>query len=139
VLLLCLAASAAGGCTTGAPASTPGVDTGTPAFEAMRTALGRGAAARERGDAGALRALEPALSSTGIALLRARMPHDLRRAHVGHFLEARAAFGDALKLWVGATTAGGVDAAVLDAYDALVESYHAWLGAYRGLLPERAV
>jgi hypothetical protein len=34
---------------------------------------------------------------------------------------------------------GGDDGAVLQAYDALVETYWAWVDAYRGLTPERAV
>ena len=141
-LLLGLAALAVGGCASGAStgssvgATTAGTD--TQAFDAMRRALLRGAPARERGDASALRTLEPGLSSTGLALLRARMPHDLRRSDVALFLEARAAFGDALKLWVGAV-ADGSDGDVLGGYDTVAEAYHAWVGAYRGLRPERAV
>ena len=131
------------GCASrGAPASatarraTPGG--ATPAFSGMQGVLLRGTAARERGDAAALRALGPSISRTGLALLQARMPHDLRRADVERFLDARAAFGDALKLWVGAVDAPD-DGAVLSAYDGLVETYWAWVDAYRGLAPERAV
>ena len=141
-LLACLAALTLVGCRSGGSA---GSDVGaavagteSPAFEAMRRALQRGTPARERGDADALRALEPGLSSAGLALLRARMPHDLRRSDVGLFLEARAAFGDALKFWVGAV-AGDTDPALVNAYDTVVEAFHAWVGAYRGLRPERAV
>lgn len=126
----------------GAPASstartaTPGG--GTPAFSGMQAALLRGTAPRERGDAAGLRTLGPSISRAGLALLQARMPHDLRRADVERFLDARAAFGGALKLWVGAVDAPD-DPAVLSAYDTLVEAYWAWVDAYRGLTPERAV
>ena len=136
----------AGCASRGAPASaaarsaTPGG--ATPAFSGMQRTLLAGTAARDRGDAGALRALGPSISRAGLALLQARMPHDLRRADVERFLDARAAFGDALKLWVGAVDAPDDipdDAAVLRTYDGLVESYWAWVDAYRGLPPERAV
>jgi len=131
------------GCTSrGAPAgasvrtATPGG--ATPAFSGMQAVLLQGSAARERGDAAALRALGPSISRTGLALLQARMPHDLRRADVERFLDARTAFGDALKLWVRAVD-GPDDRAVPGAYDGLVEAYWAWVDAYRGLSPERAV
>lgn len=132
----------AGCASRGAPASstartaTPGG--ATPAFSGMRAALLRGTAPRERGDAEALRALGPSISRSGLALLQSRMPHDLRRADVERFLDQRAAFGSALKLWVQATE-GGTPPQILGAYDQVVEAYWAWVDAYRGLSPERAV
>jgi len=117
--------------------ATPGG--ATPAFSALGAVLVRGAAPRERGDAAALRALGPSVSRSGLALLEARMPHDLRRADVERFLDARAAFGAALKLWVGALDGPDDPAALLKAWDGVVEAYWAWVDAYRGLPPERAV
>jgi len=128
----------------GAPARAPaGVRTSSPAVEAhafapVRQILLEGAPARERRDAAALRTLGPALTTRGIELLKARMPHDLRRADVAHFLEGRAAFGDALKAWAGAVE-GSDGAALLASWDGLVEAYWAWVDAYRGLPPEHAV
>lgn len=130
-------------CRTPTPPAPAGVRTSTPggeapAFSSMRQVLLSLAPAREREDAAALRARGLAVTARGLELLRARMPHDLRRAHVAHFLEGRAAFGDALKVWAGGVE-GGDDPAVLGAYDGLVEAYWAWVDAYRGLPPERAV
>lgn len=146
LLLVACSSSGRAPAGTGVRRAMPGGS--APAFSGMRSALLAGAAARERGDAPALRALGPSISRTGLALLEARMPHDLRRADVERFVDARAAFGDALKLWVGAvSTPSGTapsgtapdDAAVLGAYDGLVETYWAWVDVYRGLAPERAV
>ena len=136
VLLLAGCASRGAPASTSARTTTPGG--ATPAFSGMQAALLRGTAARERGDTAALRALGPSVSRAGLALLQARMPHDLRRADVERFLDARSAFGSALKLWVGAVGSPD-DAAVLSAYDGLVDATWAWVDAYRGLAPERAV
>ena len=130
------ARSPASAAATGARTSSPG-DT-SPAFSGMRAVLLRGTAPREANDARALRSLGPSISRSGLALLQARMPHDLRRSYVEHFLEARAAFGDALKLWVAAVE-GADDGPVLGAYDEVVNAYWAWVDVYRGRAPERAV
>lgn len=122
------------------PAASPTAPGGTtPAFRAMGTVIAEGAGLRERGNAAGLRALGPRLSRTGLALLRARMPHDLRRSDVAHFLDARAAFGDAMKAWVRAVEGGGDDAGLFRAFEHLAGTYRGWVDASMGLPPERAV
>ncbi len=92
---------------------------------------------RERGDAGGLRALSPRLANTGLALIKAGPPHDLKRAHVARYQEGRAVFGGVLKHWVAVVEAGD-DAAVLATFDELTDAYCGWLDASQGLAPARA-
>lgn len=110
----------------------------TPAFQGMRTVLLEAQAHRERGDVGALRGMDAEITAHGLGLLRANLPHDLRDGDLERFLDARAAFGDALKTWARAREAGA-DALLLEAVDRLADTYWAWIDAYKGLPPERSV
>lgn len=120
------------------PAAAAAVRTSTPAFSAMQAVLREGAPYRERGDAGGLRALSPRLANTGLALIKAGPPHDLKRAHVARYQEGRAFFGGVLKHWVAVVEAGD-DAAVLATFDELTDAYFGWLDASQGLAPARAI
>jgi hypothetical protein len=110
----------------------------TPAFQAMGSVLRRAQRAADAGGAAALRGEAPEVASTGIALLRSSLPHDLRRADVLRFHEGRAAFGAALGAWQREVDAGR-DAGLVSALQALVDAYWGWVDAYKGLPPERAV
>lgn len=128
------------GC-TGGPAAAPAASARSPTpprFRALRRILDAGLAAHVRGDARALRARSPALSREGLALIKATLPHDVARTDVPRYLEGRAAFGAALKRWVGAVESG-TDREVLDAFADVEAAYRGWVDAYLGLEPETSV
>lgn len=90
-------------------------------------------------DAAAITALRGPVSAEGLALLRGRIPHDLRRQDMPRFLDARRLFGDALSRWVGALENGAGAAAILRATSELDDATQGWIDAYLGRATESAV
>jgi hypothetical protein len=133
LLAACAGRAASAPTRRGAPAEAV-----TPEFQAMRVALSRAEGAARANDARTVRAGAGDVTDRGIALLRARVPHDLQRADLPRFLEGRAAFGDALRAFAAATESPD-DARVLRALQDLVDTYWGWVDAYHGLAPERSV
>ena len=89
-------------------------------------------------DAAGVRALRNPVSNEGLALLKARIPHDIRRIDVPRYLSARVYFGEALKQFVSAID-GSDDQAVFTAVRALYDATRGWISAYQGLPTETAV
>jgi hypothetical protein len=110
----------------------------TPAFQGMRTVLLQAQALREREDARSLRGLDATLTAHGLGLLQANLPHDLRDGDVERFMDARAAFGEALKEWARARESAAPEP-LFAAVDRLVDTYWAWVDAYKGRPPEHSV
>jgi hypothetical protein len=112
---------------------------GTPArFARIDSLLARGVTAATRGDAAGVRALRGPVTSEGLALLKARLPHDLARADVPRFLSARTYFGEALKAYVAALEIAD-DTAAAGAIQDLYHATRGWIAAYQGLPAETSV
>ncbi len=78
------------------------------------------------------------LVDDGLALLRARMPHDVARPDVPRWTAARQGFGDALKDVIHARDAG--DRAAFDAALSRLEgATRRWSDAHLGLAPESSL
>jgi hypothetical protein len=139
-LAAALVAAALAACTPGAraPSARPTPAGLAPGYGAMAVVLRQAEALAARRDAAGLRALHGEIVETGLGLLRARMPHDLRDADVPRFHEGRLAFGDALKDWAVAVE-GRDDAALFPALERLADAYFGWMDAYKGRAPERSV
>ncbi len=136
--LLGATACAGSGAGTGVPGARPASMQTPMRFRRMRSMLNDAAVEAARGDAARLRARGPALSSEGIALIKAVMPHDVSRTDVPRYLEGRARFGEALKAWVTAVESGS-DATVIDALRRLDDATRGWIDAYLGREPETSV
>ena len=103
----------------------------------LLTLLAVTVATSEPGDAKGARALFGEVLAEGKGLLVMKPPSDLRRDVVPHFLERRAAFGDALNAY--GREKGGTDGATLDWDYRLADSFWAWYDAYRGRPAEGGV
>lgn len=90
-------------------------------------------------DAAGITAMRGPISSEGLALLRGRIPHDLRRQDVPRFLDGRRLFGDALSRWVAVLESGAGAEAILRATSELDDATQGWIDAYLGRATESAV
>lgn len=86
-----------------------------------------------------IRALRGPLSAEGLALIRSRVPHDLRRQDVPRYLDARRLFGNALTRWVEALEQGGDTVTVQRRTMELDDAMWGWIDAYLGRATESAV
>ena len=138
--LLLLGASACSsnrGSTASSVATRPAA--GTPArFARIDGMLARGVTLAQQGDAAGVRALRGPISKEGLALLKARLPHDLARADVPRYLSARTYFGEALKAYVGALESAD-DPAAFTAIQDLYQATRGWIAAYQGVPAETSV
>ena len=107
-------------------------------FRRMRAMLDEAAREAGRGDVAALRRRSPTLSTEGLALIQAVLPHDVARQDVPRYIEGRARFGEALKDWV-TVVASGTDAEVIQALRRLDDATRGWVDAYLGLAPETSI
>ncbi len=138
VLISCLF----GACVNAGPGSASQADgqVAAPARFARIDRLMRSARAHAIArDAVAITGLRGPISSEGLALLRGRIPHDLRRQDVPRFLDARRLFGDALSRWVGVLESGAGAEAILRATSELDDATQGWIDAYLGRATESAV
>lgn len=107
-------------------------------FQRLDALLRRGRIAAAGNDAAAVSALRGPLSTEGMALLRARIPNDLRRQDMPRFLDARQGFGTALSHWVGAIERQDMPA-MLAAFGRLDDATQGWIDAYLGRPTETAL
>ncbi len=85
-----------------------------------------------------VRALSNTITDQGLALIKARMPNDLRRADVPRYEEGRRAFGEALKQWTVAVQDPS-DAVLYAALERLYNAQRGWADAYVGRAVESAI
>ena len=137
--LLCLAVLVCAGCSGGPQTTTATAASPVPGrFGRIHAMLRRARLNAAAGNASAVRAQRREIVNDGLALIKARLPHDLRRADVPRFLAGRANFGDALVRWVEAVD-GTDDRALFAAVTALDDALRGWMDAYLGLVAETAV
>jgi hypothetical protein len=117
-----------------APRAATAVPTGDIVSARFRPVLGRIQGLQRSDDAAALAGVD-ALVEEGIALLGARVPHDLARPDVPRFLEAREAFGAALKSVTYARDAHDLTA-LRQALLRLEGATRRWSDAHLGLAAE---
>lgn len=104
----------------------------------MRPMLAHAEALAALDDRAGLMAAVPALKAEGLALLQASVPNALPRHELARFLEARAAFGDALVRLAEAHEqgrAGDLPALVTR----LADAWRGWMSVISGQAPERSV
>ncbi len=85
-----------------------------------------------------VRALDNTITDEGLALIRARLPNDLRRADVPRYEEGRRAFGEALKEYA-ASVSDPNDARLRAAIERLYDAQRGWADAYVGRPVESAI
>ena len=107
-------------------------------FQRLSGLLRTGRPLAAAGNAQALAGLRGGLTDEGLALLRARIPNDLRRQDMPRFLAARREFGEALTRLVAAIEARD-DPGTLAAFRALDDATQGWIDAYAGRATETAV
>lgn len=126
----------AGGCAADPTPHTGAapVPTGDVVSARFRPVLGRIQGLQRSPDDAVLAGVDP-LVDEGIALIGARVPHDLARPDVPRFLEAREAFGAALKGVTHARDAGDLPA-LRRALVRLEGATRRWSDAHLGLAAE---
>ena len=147
VLLILALACALGpaGCSNPAALTTPAAgqprpvtSNVPPGWSRMRPMFAHAEALAALGDTAGLLAYVPSLKAEGLGLLKSSVPNLLPRHELPRFLEARAAFGDALVRLSQAHEEGR--AADLPALvTRLADAWRGWMSVISGQAPERAV
>lgn len=109
-----------------------------PGWGRMRPLLAKAEALAAAGDLPGLTALVPTLKQEGLGLLRSSVPNTLPRHETPRYLEARAAFGDALVRLAEAHEQGRA-ADLPELVRTLAGTWRGWMAVISGQAPERAV
>jgi hypothetical protein len=109
-----------------------------PGWARLRPMLAHGEALAATGDTAGLMKLALPLQAEGLGLLRASVPNALPRHEMPRFLEARAAFGDALVRYAKAHEEGRAqDLPTL--MREVAATWRGWMAVISGQAPEREV